>query len=354
MALPPLPELHRALVAIPSVSGSESRAADQVARWLKASGFKPVRSGRNVHTVIGKGRPTLLLNSHLDTVPANPSWTLNPFKPKRVGDRLYGLGSSDAKASVAAMLSSLPEIARIAKQRGGRVVFAATCEEETGGKGLGTLLPRLGRLDAAVIGEPTACDPYVGQRGMVILRMTAMGRSAHASRPQRGVNALEIAARDILRLKTVRLRRHPLMGSGSVAATMIQGGTRRNVIPATCEFWIDIRTTPLDPNPSVIRRMRRLLESRLHVHSMRFAPVETPASSPIVRAAGSAHPAGRPGALMGTSDLVFCAMRGIPGVILGPGFPRLSHAPDEFVTDGQLRKAAALYPRIVDAYLSRR
>ncbi len=353
MALPPLPALHRALVAIPSVSGSEARAADQVARWLRAAGLRPVRSGRNVHAVIGKGRPCLLLNSHLDTVPANPSWTRNPFKPKRVGDRLYGLGSSDAKASVAAMLSSLPMIAAIVKRRGGKLVFAATCDEETGGKGLEVLLPRLGRIDAAVIGEPTACDPYTGQRGLVILKATARGRSAHASRPQKGINALEIAARDILGLKRLKLRRHPLMGSGSIAATMIQGGTRRNVIPAACEFWIDIRTTPLDPNADTVRRVTRLIESDVHVHSMRLDAVETGEREPIVRAARAAHPGGKPGALMGTSDLVFCAKRGIPGVILGPGLPRLSHAPDEYVTDGQLRKAAALYPRIVGAYLSR-
>jgi acetylornithine deacetylase len=316
-------------------------------------GFSAVRSGRNIHAVIGKGRPALLLNSHLDTVPANPSWTRDPFKPRRIGDRLYGLGASDAKASLAAMLSALPMIAQRVKRRGGKVVFAATCDEETGGKGLEVLLPRLGRMDAAVIGEPTACDPYTGQRGLVILKATARGRSAHASRPQRGINALEIAARDILNLGKLRLRRHPLMGAGSVAATMIQGGTRRNVIPAACEFWIDIRTTPRDPNASVVRRVSRLLVSEVTVHSMRLDAVETSPREPIVRAAQAAHPGGRPGALMGTSDLVFCAKRGIPGVILGPGFPRLSHAPDEYVTDGQLRKAATLYPLIVDAYLSR-
>ena len=353
MALPPLLALHRALVAIPSVSGSEARAADAVARWLRAAGLRPVRSGRNVHAVIGKGRPCLLLNSHLDTVPANPSWTMDPFKPRRIGNRLYGLGASDAKASVAAMLSALPAIAQVSKHRGGKVIFAATCDEETGGKGLEVLLPRLGRIDAAVIGEPTACDPYTGQRGLVILKATARGRSAHASRPEKGVNALEIAARDILNLGKLRLRRHPLMGSGSVAATMIQGGTRRNVIPASCEFWIDIRTTSLDPNASVVRRVTRLLASEVHVHSMRLDAVEASPREPIMRAARAAHPGGKPGTLMGTSDLVFCAKRGIPGVILGPGFPRLSHAPDEYVTDAQLRKAEALYPRIVDAYLSR-
>jgi len=334
------------------VSGGEARLAAKVAGFLRAAGFQPRSSGRNVYAVFGCGSPTLLINSHLDTVPPNPSWTVDPFRPRRVGNRLYGLGSSDAKASMAAMLSSLPAVAAILRRRGGRVVFAATCDEETGGQGLEVLLPRLGRIDAALIGEPTSCDLYTGQRGLLILKATARGRSAHASRPARGVNAVEIAARDILRLSSFRLRRHPLMGAGSTAATLIQGGTRRNVIPASCEFWIDIRTTPFDPNAGVVRRMRRLLESEVHVHSMRLDPVETPASEPIVRAARAAHPAGRIGALLGTSDLVFCAKRGIPGVILGPGLPRLSHAPDEYVTDGQLSRAAALYPRIVDAYLS--
>ena len=351
--LPDLPDLHRALVAIPSVSGNEARAADRVAAWMKAAGLKPVRSGRNVHAVIGKGNPTLLINSHLDTVPPNPSWTLDPFKPKRVGDRLYGLGASDAKASVAAMLVSIPAFREIAKRRGGRIVLAFTCDEETGGQGLEVLLPKLGRIDAALIGEPTACDPYTGQRGLVILKATARGRSAHASRPERGLNAVAVAARDVLRLTGLpRFRSHPLMGPATVAPTMIQGGTRRNVIPGSCEFWIDIRTTPLYPNAGMVRRVSRLLESEVHVHSMRLDPVDTPVRERIVRAARAAHPAGKPGALMGTSDLVFCAKRGIPGIILGPGLPRLSHAPDEYVTDAQLARAAVLYPRIADAYLS--
>lgn len=354
MPLPALLEIHRSLTAVPSVSGSEVAAVSLVARWLRTAGFRPRVSGRNVSCVLGVRGRTLLLNSHLDTVPPNPSWTLDPFRPLRRGDRLYGLGASDAKASVAAMMASLPAIADgLRKRGGGRVVFAATCDEETGGQGLEALLPNLGRIDAAVIGEPTACDPYLGQRGLVILRAVARGRSAHASRPARGVNAVEIAARDILRLRGLpAFRRHPLMGRATVAATMIQGGTRRNVIPASCEFWIDIRTTPLDPNAAMVRRMKRLLESRVHVHSMRLAPVETSPSERIAKAAFAAHPSGQVGALMGTSDLVFCAKRGIPGVILGPGFPRLSHAPDEYVTDAQLRKASFLYPRVVEAYLS--
>ncbi len=320
---------------------------------MRAAGLKPVRWGRNVYARIGKEGPCLLVNSHLDTVPANPSWTLDPFTPRRVADRLYGLGSSDAKASVSAMIASIPAFTEIAKRRGGSIILAFTCDEETGGQGLEVLLPRLGPLSAALIGEPTSCDPYLGQRGLVILRATARGKSAHASRPEKGVNAIELAARDILRLGRLKLKRHPLMGSGSVAATMIQGGTRRNVIPAACEFWIDLRTTPLDPNASVVRRATALLRSEVHVHSQRLDPVLTSRSQPIVKAARAAHPSGRPGALLGTSDLVFCAKRGIPGVILGPGFPKLSHAPDEYVTDAQMNRAAALYPKIVDAYLER-
>ena len=350
-----LSELHRVLTSIPSVSGSEGKAAAWVAGRLKAAGFAPRRLGRNVWTVIGSKGPVLLLNSHLDTVPPNSSWTQDPFKPIRKGNRLYGLGASDAKASVAAMLSSLPRIRGIVKALGGRVIFAATCDEETGGKGLEVLLPKLGRIDAAVIGEPTACDPYLGQRGLVILKATARGRSAHASRPERGMNALTIAARDILRLSSLPpFRKHLLMGRATVTATMMQSGTRRNVIPASAEFWIDIRTTPLDPNAKMVRKVSRLLESEVLVHSMRLDPVETKKSQPISRAVLAAHPKGKVGALMGTSDLVFCAKRGIPGVILGPGLPGLSHAPDEYVTDSQLEKAAALYPRIVAAYLSLR
>lgn len=333
------------LVRTPSPSGKEDAAAARVAEAMEEFGLEPVLSGRNVYAFVGEGERLLLLNSHTDTVPVGEGWTQDPLGGALVDGKVYGRGANDAKGCVAAMLVG----AARAKPRNGRVCLAFTCEEEINGKGLETLIRELPEPDAAVVGEPTGLNPAVAQKGLLILEVTAKGRSAHAAHGG-GVNAISAAAQDVLALSSLRFdRTHPALGAPSLAVTQIEGGTRHNVIPDRCKLVVDIRTTPNYEVDAIVNHVRSLVKGDVHVRSQRLQSVETDAAHPIVRAALAANPAGKPYGSPTLSDWVF--LKGIPAVKCGPGDSKRSHTPDEYVTADELRAGADFYAKLIEEYL---
>ena len=311
-------------VAVRSVSGEEAALADIIAKRLTGAGLEVHREGNNLWSEIGDApRPRLLWNSHLDTVPPGKGWTGDPWTPRREGERLIGLGANDAKGCVTALveafLATHQKLERGGKL-GGTLVLALTAEEETAGaEGLSVILDRLRPLDAGVVGEPTGLAPMSAQRGLLILRGAARGRTAHPANtpPQAAANAIVMAAEDVLRLRDFDWGEiHPQLGRAHGNVTMIQGGIAHNVIPDVCEFCLDVRTTPPESHPALYQRLKRHLQSDLSVRSERLVPVETPEDSPIVRAACRAS-GNRPQGSPTMSDMVFLC--GIPAVKIGPG-----------------------------------
>ncbi|MEZ0227695.1 MAG: M20/M25/M40 family metallo-hydrolase, partial [Planctomycetota bacterium] len=211
------------LVKIPSPSGEEAAVASFFCEWLIKNGLRARLEGRNVHFALGDGPRTLLLCSHLDTVPVGDGWTKPPLEALREGDKIWGRGSNDAKASVTAMAHAL---LGLDVPRGARIVFAATCEEETGRPGgLPDLLPSLGKIDAAVVGEPTGLAPVIAQKGLLALEAVIAGKQAHAARPEEGENAIERAAEAVLGLRALRFDRvHPALGAPTAVPTVVKGG----------------------------------------------------------------------------------------------------------------------------------
>lgn len=343
-------ELVERLVATPSVSGDETQIADFVARHAASFGARVLRDGNNVwFSFGGEQGPALLFASHLDTVPPCAGWRSDPMRPRWDGERLYGLGANDAKASVAAMLSLAAAIARDAKRIPGRIVFALTAEEETGGAGgIASILPALGRIDAAVVGEPTSLEVCAAQRGMLLLKCTAHGRSAHVAHAGLADNAVERAARDVARLATQRFEPHPLLGETRAQVTQIAGGLQRNQVPDRCEFFVDLRTTPNLDHAGTVARLAAELESDVVIHSQRYAPKATPADHAIVRAALAATGRAAATGSSTTSDWAFLGE--IPAVKLGPGDSCRSHCPDEFVASDEVLAGANVYGRLARRY----
>jgi acetylornithine deacetylase len=344
-------------VAIPSVSGSERPLADAVCAELEPAGIQLQRQGNNVWCEIGDAaRPRLLLNSHLDTVPPAHGWSNDPWKPQLVDGRLIGLGANDAKGCVTAMIAAvLATKERLARGQhlGGTVVLALTAEEETSGQGLCTILEQLVPLDAALVGEPTGLVPMIAQRGLLIVRGVAHGRSGHpaSTPPDSANNAILTAARDLAALSEFDWGPpHPLLGRCHAHATKIGGGVALNVVPDECEFYLDIRTTPGETHPQLYERLRAALKSELHVRSDRLVPVETSVNELIVSAAARALPGARLNGSPAMSDMVCLA--GIPSVKIGPGQSARSHTPDEFITAQELADGAAAYERILGEYFA--
>jgi acetylornithine deacetylase len=343
-------QLLEQLVALPSVSGDEGGIADFVQDLAASWGADVQRQGHNLWFSVGQGGSHLLLNSHLDTVPPCAGWSGDPFAPAWSGDRLTGLGANDAKGCVAALLAAAKALLDSGLDDG-RVTFALTAEEEIGGQGLGTILPQLGDLDAAVVGEPTGLRICAAQRGMLLLHCTARGHSGHVAHAQMlgAANAIHTAAKDIVKIDAMAFPPHPLLGEAKAQVTQVQGGLRRNQVPDACEFFVDLRTTPDQDHAAVAQAFAAALDSEVAVHSARYLPKATDPSHPIVLAALAAAGKAGPVGSATTSDWAF--LGDLPAVKAGPGDTFRSHRPDEFITLAELEAGVAFYRNLVPAFL---
>lgn len=349
-AAPSLVELLRDLVAIPSISGDERAICEFLSDWLRAQRLDVRVDDRNLEARIGSGGPVLLLNSHTDVVPVGEGWNTDPFDPVIRDGRMYGRGSNDAKASVAAMAVAMAALAR-SPPRHGTVVFAATCEEERGRDGLEVFLPSLGPIDAALIGEPTGLHAAVAQNGMIILELYPAGRAGHAARPHLAVNALDIAARDVVALHDLCWEpEDPHVGAMTLVCTQIEAGSAHNVIPDTARIVVDIRTIPQISPETVIERVKQTVRSRVHVRSNRFPPVKTPDGARVLAAVQAALPTA---ALFGSPTLSDWAhLHHVPAVKIGPGLSEVSHTRDEWVDLDMVRQAAKAYEQIARTFVA--
>jgi acetylornithine deacetylase len=338
--------LLEALVAIPSVSGSEQALADHLAGLLAGSGFQVQRLGNNLHFELGSRGPRLLLLGHLDTVPPCAGWSSDPFKPWWAGDRLFGLGVNYAKGCVAALV--LAALALRDRDFGARAVFAFTCEEETSGDGARELVPLLGPLDAAVVAEPTGLTVCTAQRGMLLLQCRARGEAAHVAHANLGANAVHKAARDIARLDELRFEPHLLLGETRAQVIQVQAGRALTQVPDLCEFLVDVRSTPNLDHAALAALITAELESEVAVLSDRYPPMATDPREPIVRAALAA--AGTQGGTGSATASDWASLGALPAVKAGPGDTYRSHRPDEWLSLGELRAGAAFYEKLVLAY----
>jgi acetylornithine deacetylase len=338
--------LLHALVAARSPSREEGPAVEVMEAWLRAHvpAATPIRADRNLAAVLDSGvpGPTLLLLSHLDTVPATAAWTRDPWAPTIEGGRMYGLGANDAKASCAAMAVCFAA----ARLKRGKLVLATVCEEEVGRGGLEIFLPSLPPADHAIVGEPTGLDVAVAQNGLLILDCEARGRAGHAARPHLADNAIYTAARDILALEALVLDRvHPAAGRTTHAVTVASAGDRHNVIPDRARYTVDLRTTPSYTHAELADLVRGVVKAEVTVRSDRFRPVETPSAAPVLAAALRARPEAKTFASPTLSD--WAHLVGISAIKWGPGLSEVSHTADEWVELAMVHAAVDAYGRVV-------
>ncbi|HZF13808.1 MAG TPA: M20/M25/M40 family metallo-hydrolase [Thermoanaerobaculia bacterium] len=347
--------LHRAILAIPSVSKNESELADFLTRWLARRGAAPARVGNSLLATLGEG-PVLLLDTHLDTVPPAASWSRDPWAAEVVDGRVYGLGANDAKASVAAMVAAF--LAFLEADLPFTLALALVEGEETRGNGTEAVLAEIARrgltLAAAVVGEPTGLDLAVAQKGLLLLELQAEGEACHAAHAAAlgKRNAARGLARDLVALEGVDFGPpHPLLGAITLEPTELRAGTARNVVPGEATALLDLRTTPALASREIVARIELAVESRVRVVSDRLAPRETDVESSLVAAARTVRPEARLYGSATLSDLAFLA--GIPAVKCGPGESERSHTADEFVLESEIVDGARFYTRLVGAWAER-
>jgi acetylornithine deacetylase len=340
-------QLLEFLVSTPSVSGNEGKIANDLSGILSGEGFRIEREGSSIWYTLGNGqRPHLLLLSHLDTVPPCAGWSSDPFKVHVEDGKLIGLGANDAKGSVAAMIVAAREIQH--RDFKGSITFAFVADEERSGEGIRTIKPKLGHIDAALVGEPTGLQVCTAQRGLLILHCTAQGKASHAAHAHLGENAIHKAARDISRLATIEFEAYEDFGVTRAEVTQITGGLARNQVPDRCDFFVDLRTTPNLDHATVADEIGARLESEVAIHSHRYEPVATNASEVVVRAALEVADASAGIGSVSTSDWAF--LKGVPAVKVGPGDTNRSHRPNEYLLFSELEKGVAFYSRFIHTY----
>ena len=330
------------LIATPSASRDEVATADIIEAFLKARVRGKVERIHNnvfVRTPLWDDtRPTLLMNSHHDTVRPSASYTRDPYAPTHEEGRIYGLGSNDAGASVVSLIAAYRYLEM--EPLPYNMLLAISAEEEVMGEhGMRALLPVLGHIDMALVGEPTGMQAAVGERGLVVMDCTAHGVRGHAARNE-GVNALYKAMEDIERICNYSFERtSPLLGDIKMTVTQISAGTQHNVVPDECKFVIDIRTTETYTNEETVKIVQDILEADAKERSTRVHASAIYAEHPLVKAATAI---GRETFVSPTtSDMAL--MHGIPSLKMGVGQSARSHGADEYVLESEIVEGIRIY-----------
>jgi len=323
------------------------------------------RASALVEVVWGEG-PTVVFNSHLDTVPAGPvgRWSFHPFETGVKNGYLCGRGSADAKGCLASMLAAVAALGRL-ENLSGRVVLMAVADEEVEGLGSLSLVKELDRMDYVVVGEPTSLKICVASRGRVEVSVEFLGKPAHASVPEKGVNAVTAAAKAAVALAKMERgfgKRDAFIGRSSAAVTMFEGGLKSNVIPDSARLTVDYRTVDESPKQAlktITSSIKKVLSSKTPFKAAITSaapPFKTDVNSRLVKACREAvSEAGLKPVLTGlraVTDMNRIAKhRRVDGVIMGPGDLSLAHGFREKVAVSELVKAAEIYRRIVENLL---
>ncbi|MDD3201892.1 MAG: M20/M25/M40 family metallo-hydrolase [Bacteroidales bacterium] len=334
------------MVTIESLSFKEDRRCAFIESYLRQNGIIPERIGNNLIMRAGKpdtAKPTLMLNSHIDTVAAVESYSFDPHHPPLSEETIFGLGSNDAGGSVTSMLHAFLYFAKhtdVYKKLNVNLILLLTAEEERSGpNGMTKIMAEHPNLaDFAIIGEPTGMKAATAERGLLVIDAQANGRSGHAARNE-GINALYIAIDDIQKLRNYRFAKFsPLMGEVKMTVTQIEAGHAHNVVPDKCTFVIDVRPTDCYSNSEIMEILSGEVKSTLTARSLSNRSSATPEGHILLKAVSK----------MGiesyvsptTSDWMRLT---IPAIKMGPGESARSHKADEFIKKQEIVEAVNSY-----------
>jgi len=357
------------LVRIPSLSGEEGAAADFLLRTLKTFCDVELGPGGAVVGELRRGKgPTLLLTGHLDTVPPGDegAWSVPPFSGEIREGRLYGRGAVDMKGAIAAQVAGA---ARALAEVQGTLLFAYVTHEETAeGAVLGKILDRIPKPDLVILGEPTDLRLGIGHRGRVVLRVEAFGRTAHASMPELGVNAIQRLTAALPKLLSLPLPRDPMLGKGTVTPVGISSSPGGPVVPDRCTLLLDRRLVRGERPDSVLSLYKELdlglkvevVREEIRSYTGEVLEVEeffpawlmVPQDPWVQQARAALGNVPLKVWRFSTDGVESCGRRGIPTLGYGPGDERLAHRPDEHLLLSDLETAASGYEKLLTDLMS--
>ncbi|MDP9079456.1 MAG: M20 family metallo-hydrolase [Bacteroidota bacterium] len=337
--------LLQQLIAVPSFSKEENLTADVIEKFLQGHGVTTHRKLNNIwawNKHFDAAKPTILLNSHHDTVKPNSGYTRDPYDAKIEDGKLFGLGSNDAGGCLVSLINVFLYFYEKENLKY-NFCLATTAEEEISGiNGLELIIPDLGPLDFGIVGEPTLMQLAIAERGLMVLDCVAHGKAGHAAREE-GDNAIYKALTDIEWFRTFRFpNESEVFGPIKMSVTIINAGSQHNVVPASCTFTVDVRVTDAYRNEEVLEIIRQHVSCDVTSRSIRLKPSKIDREHPIVQAgiALGRTTYGSPT----TSDQ---SLLDIPSLKVGPGDSARSHTADEFVYVDEVREGIELYIKML-------
>lgn len=339
--------LLKRLIAIESFSRQEEGTALEIGSFFESHRIPFQRKKNNLwayNRYFDPEKPTILLNSHHDTVKPNASWTLDPFRPAEAEGKLFGLGSNDAGGCLVSLLATFLHFYNRQDLIYNFVIVASAEEEISGKEGIEIVVPELPPISFAIVGEPTEMHLAVAEKGLLVVDCIAHGKAGHAAREE-GENALYKAIDDIQWVRSHRFEKvSPTLGPVKISATIINAGTQHNVVPDSCTFTLDIRVTDQYALEEIIEVLELNLKSEIRPRSIRLKPSSIPMDHPIVLAglALGREAYGSPT----TSDQ---ALLSCPSLKMGPGHSQRSHTADEFIYLSEIEQGIGQYISMLES-----
>lgn len=343
-------ELLKQLISTPSFSKEESDTAAIIGKFFAEKGIAASRIGNNIYALneyFDETKPTILLNSHHDTVKPNKGYTLDPFQPIEKEGKLFGLGSNDAGGSLVSLIATFlyfyPQ-----QNLNYNIVLAATAEEEISGTGgIEMTLPYLPKIDLAIVGEPTQMQMAVAERGLMVLDCVAHGKAGHAARNE-GENALYKAIKDIEWFQNYQFEKNSdLLGACKFTVTSIETENKQhNVVPAQCKFIVDVRVNELYSFEELLQIINANVQSEATPRSTRLKSTNIELSHPLVK---TGVELGR--TYYGSPTTSDKALMPFPALKMGPGDSARSHTADEFIYLDEIKQGIELYIQILNQVL---
>lgn len=339
-------ELLKKLIATRSFSKEEDETAEIITQFFAAKNIPVQRHHNNIWVAnkhFDETKPTILLNSHHDTVQPNDGYTRNPFKPVVDEGKLYGLGSNDAGGALTSLITTFAYFYD-QKNLAYNVVFAASAEEEISGEtGMRSLIHELPTIDFAIVGEPTQMRMAIAEKGLMVLNATAHGKSGHAARNE-GENAIYKALEDIRWFQTYDFdKKSDTLGAIKMAVTIIEGGSQHNVVPDKCNFTVDVRSTDCYSNGEVLSIIDENTHSTIQTPNVNLNPSFIPLDHPIVEAGTDLKIE-----QYGSPTLSDQSLIPVPSLKMGPGKSARSHTADEFICLHEIEEGVETYIRLLE------
>ena len=331
------------MLSIPAVSREENKRADFLESYLKGMGWPLTRIHNNL--LVGDrdapGAP-VLLNSHMDTVSPADTWESDPYTPLVKGEKIVGLGSNDAGASVVSMLAAFDCMREELKDRINLMVLISAEEEVSGSNGISSMLPMLGNLEAVIVGEPTGMAPAVAERGLMVLDGKVWGKAGHAARKE-GLNAIYEAMKDLKAIGQLEFTElSEWLPAPGAQVTMISAGSHHNVVPDLCRYVVDVRSNDRYGNERLLGMIRSVCSAELTPRSTRLHSSGLDDDHFLMKAIQAAgfEP-------FGSSTLSDMALIPFPAVKMGPGESSRSHTAGEYILKSELEQGVAAYCRFL-------